>query len=188
MSNQTIKLDISTPKYPDTYTIIDADMYKELSKYHWYVNNKGYVMCSLYKSYKKRKGVSLHRFIMNPKKDEQIDHIDRNRLNNTRKNLRVVTNQQNRFNSKIPDTNKSGYKGVHWIESIKKWRARIHLNGKSFSLGCYSSPKLASDVYNTVAKEIHGNFFYKKTTEKKLNFDDKTQNKINQVICKIQNC
>ena len=58
-----------------------------------------------------------------------VDHIDRNPLNNTRRNLRVVTQSQNIFNAKLPSTNTSGVKGVFWDASATRWRVKVTVNG-----------------------------------------------------------
>ena len=62
-------------------------------------------------------------FIPNPLKLTIIDHIDNNHLNNVISNLRWVNNNQNMFNSKIPSNNTSGYKGVYYDNTTKKWKA-----------------------------------------------------------------
>ena len=53
---------------------------------------------------------------------EVVDHIDGNGLNNNLSNLRPATQQQNCQNRRLSIANKSGYKGVFWQKSVKKWR------------------------------------------------------------------
>lgn len=67
--------------------------------------------------------------------DGQIDHIDGNGLNNRIDNLRVVSNRQNRLNSRRPNTNKSGVTGVYLRTESTSWRAQIYNNGKKVILG-----------------------------------------------------
>jgi hypothetical protein len=109
-------------------------------------HNYGYLQLQL--NHKgKRKDYSLHRIvgfafinldIENPK--SQVDHIDRNPLNNFVSNLRIVTNQQNQFNKNA--------KGYYWHKSTKKWKAQIKLNGKQIYLGLFETEEEASNAYN----------------------------------------
>ena len=64
-------------------------------------------------------------FIPNPYNYNQIDHIDRNKLNDNVNNLRWVSNRDNMINRNIQSNNTSGYKGITYEKNIKRWRARI---------------------------------------------------------------
>lgn len=87
---------------------------------------------------------------------DQIDHINRDRLDNRICNLREATNAQNirnRMNSKPP---KSGYKGV----SLHKGRyiALIMKDGVLYNLGSFGEPLAAAAAYNEAAIKLHGEF------------------------------
>lgn len=69
----------------------------------------------------------------NPEND--LDHIDRNKLNNKINNLREVARSCNLRNTGNQSNNTSGVKGVHWYNNLKKYRATIHLNGLQKHLG-----------------------------------------------------
>lgn len=86
------------------------------------------------------------------------DHIDRNRSNNKIDNLREVTMQQNNFNASKRVDNTSHFKGVHWLKSINKWRARIQYNKKRILIGDYLTAKEASVAYQKKATELFGEF------------------------------
>jgi hypothetical protein len=120
--------------------------------------NTGYILISF-----KNKSYLSHRlawlYVTGEWPKNQIDHINGIRDDNRFCNLREATNQQNLFNLSISSKNKSGFKGVDFHKSTKKWRAQIRINGKKVTLGIYDSPELASDVYKNKAKEIHGNFY-----------------------------
>lgn len=77
---------------------------------------------------------------------EKVDHISRDRVENTADNLRVVTNQENGFNTNA--------KGCYWIKTSRKWRARICINGSSINLGLFDREEDAHQAYLT-AKTIH---------------------------------
>ena len=62
---------------------------------------------------------------------------------------------------KIMSRNKSGFRGVSFDSHSKKWRASIKIEGKTKNLGNYESPEKASEVYETKAKELFGNFYIK---------------------------
>ena len=77
-----------------------------------------------------RKKIKLHRFIMNAKEGEIIDHISGNVLDNRIQNLRKVNNVINTQNTNAQKNSKSGVKGVSWCESRKLWRGLVQINGK----------------------------------------------------------
>ncbi len=110
------------------------------------------------------KTILLHRFVMESilerplNKDEFIDHINGNSLDNRRENLRIATNAQNLHNRKSNSTNTSGYKGVYWHKPTKKWRAKISVMGKIHYLGQYNTPEEAYAVYCKAATLYFGEF------------------------------
>ena len=71
--------------------------------------------------------------------EDQIDHIDGDKLNNHIDNLRVVTQQENRKNQKIPRNNTSGVTGVYFAKHAKKWCARIQVDDKLIHLGYFDN-------------------------------------------------
>lgn len=89
---------------------------------------------------------------------ELIDHIDQNPLNNNLENLRKSNHAQNLSNRGKQVNNTSGYKGVILDKRDGKWNARIVVNKKSFALGAYKTPELASEAYKRAAIIHHGEF------------------------------
>ena len=88
----------------------------------------------------------------------QIDHINCHRDDNRFENLREASPRQNRANQKRRSNNTSGFKGVHWSELHKKWRARIKVDGRYKSLGYFDDPKNAFAAYMDAATAAHGPF------------------------------
>ncbi len=93
-------------------------------------------------------------------KSLQVDHIDRNPLNNRRDNLRLATNQMN--NANIGRKVYMGRvrhlpKGVY-PNGVGKWQAKIKVNYKTFCLGTYRSPEEASDAYGKAATHHFGEY------------------------------
>jgi hypothetical protein len=85
-----------------------------------------------------RKGVKMHRLIMDAPDNLQVDHMDRNTFNNTRDNLRVVTSALNAQNRSKTRNNTSGHTGVRWHKPSGKWQVSIQANNKNIYLGTYT--------------------------------------------------
>ena len=80
-----------------------------------------------------------------------IDHIDGNGLNNQKSNLRFCTISENQMNSRKRENTSSIYKGVHFNNRNKKWKAQIYINEKSIHLGYFTNEIEAAKAYNTKA-------------------------------------
>lgn len=91
-------------------------------------------------------------------REEQVDHIDLNPLNNRRSNLRLASQQQNSANQRKPKSNTSGFKGVSWDKENRKWKAQITHGGANHSLGRFDTPEEAHAAYCKAAEELHGEF------------------------------
>lgn len=87
----------------------------------------------------------------------EIDHIDGNRLNNQKSNLRLATSSQNQANQ-LPRIASSKYKGVSWESSRSMWRADIRVNRRRIFLGRYNSEIDAAIAYDIKALEVFGSF------------------------------
>lgn len=88
-----------------------------------------------------------------PVKD--IDHIDRDKLNNRLTNLRLASDSENQFNSSLRVDNKSGHKGVRWVARDEVWRAYIHDGtGRQVSLGSFKSMKEAVEARNKAERAL----------------------------------
>jgi len=89
---------------------------------------------------------------------EEIDHINRNRLDNRFCNLREANSQENKRNKSAYKNSKSGVKGVSWSNAANKWVARIHTGIKYKHLGVFSEISEAKAAYDLAAKKYHGEF------------------------------
>lgn len=121
---------------------IDVNDYKKVTTHNWFVGKQGYVESRVKKHEENdydATSIKLHRFLKNPKKHEYIDHINGNRLDNRKSNLRICTQQQNNMNRKIMKNNTSGVTGVHWDKRINKWVSRIWYKNKEIFLGNYNN-------------------------------------------------
>lgn len=139
-------------------SIVDYEDYIKLSKYKWCFGG-GYAR-RVVGSRGKLKNVFMHREILGAKRGELVDHIDGNKLNNQKANLRLCTRIENQRNRGISKMNTSGYKGVSYCKDTKKnWRSIICVgDGDQVILGYYSTKEEAAFAYDKAAKIYHGEF------------------------------
>lgn len=138
--------------------IVDNEDYDFIKAYgSWNLDNKGYARVSKMIN-KIRKTIRMHRLIAermeyNISTNTVVDHINRNKLDNRRCNLRVVSRSQNGANSSRNE-NQVGYRGVY--KNYDKWVAQISINGKVKHLGRFDSAQQAAKAYNKTAIEYFG--------------------------------
>ncbi len=107
--------------------------------------------------------IYLHRLLLNPENNMDVDHIDGNTLNNKRSNLRICNRSQNIMNTKIISDNKSGHRGVYWDKKRNKWIAEIMINGHKTKLGRYENINDAINAYEEMALQNYKEYKYKET-------------------------
>lgn len=135
------------------FTLVDDEDYEQLMPFRWRLNSKGYAIRS-YSNGEREIIVALHREIIHPPPGLVVDHIDHNKLNNTRANLRVITQQQNLMNRRLFKNNSTGFKGVTFQHG--KWHARIEKDGQDIHLGFHEDLKTAALVYDCAAVMLFG--------------------------------
>ena len=128
---------------------IDIDDFNITKNHKWFADyNKP---SEFYYVYDSKNKISLHRLLINPGSFKEnklmVDHINRDTLDNTRKNLRIVTNQENQFNGR--------YKGYYYNTHNKKWITLIRLNGKQKHIGLYNTEQEARESYLKVKEQYH---------------------------------
>lgn len=138
--------------------IVNSDTYErmKLGRFNWRPQihkraRKVYVQAS-------NCPVSLHRAIMLARPGQIVDHINGDPLDNRDCNLHFVTSGQNRANSRKDRDNRSGYKGVSWCRSSRKWVAQIWANGCRYYLGVFAHSKRAALAHDRAAIALHGEF------------------------------
>lgn len=87
-----------------------------------------------------------------------IDHIDRDRSNNSISNLRLATKSENNRNLTIKVSNKTGYRGVSYHKSADKYEASLTFNRRKVYLGLFDTPELANQVVVNKRQELYGDF------------------------------
>ncbi len=155
-----MKIELTQNKFAE----IDETDHKLISQFKWCLSAKRYALT--YNS-KTKKLLLMHRLIMQTPKGLETDHINGNKLDNRRNNLRIVTRSQNALN--VPNKKVKGrtskYKNVSWTKRDKKWL--VHVQAKQYKaifIGYFEKERhaaLAADLWN---KDIHGDFA-------KLNFN-----------------
>lgn len=139
--------------------LVDAEDFPLVSKYKWCVGGKtvkgrewGYAYASAKNS---RKSLLMHRLIMNPQDGICVDHINGNRLDNRKANLRLCNRSENMRN-RGPNRGRK-YKGVYRA-SKNRFRALICVNHKLMHVGTFSSEEEAAKAYDEAAIKLHGEF------------------------------
>ncbi|HEX9503605.1 MAG TPA: HNH endonuclease [Patescibacteria group bacterium] len=137
--------------------IVDDVDFELVNKHKWYCMGLGYAMRFDY-SERIKKAIYLHRIISNCPKGLNVDHINHNKLDNRRENLRIVTKSQNGMNqNKQKRQLTSDYKGVCWNKTLKYWVMQCKLQGKVFCT--YHKTELeAAKAYDLKAKELFGEY------------------------------
>jgi len=135
--------------------IVDEDDYERLNKLSWQVSSRGYANRRVYLKGNQYSTLIMHREIMQPPDDMQVDHINGNKLDNRKQNLRICTASQNSMNS---NRQKGLYRGVTWHKRDRKWRANIGANREKIYIGQFDCPHEAAKAYNKKALELHGEF------------------------------
>jgi hypothetical protein len=136
---------------------IDEDDVHFLAEHRWYISESEVGRFYVRRNNSKHP-VYLHRIIVGAGKGQQVDHIDGDTSNNSRSNLRICTNTQNSYNSKKRKINTSGFKGVSWRKSHRKWIAQIQSGGKNRCLGYFDDPILAHEAYKKEILKVAGEF------------------------------
>ena len=134
----------------------DVEDIDKVTPYNWYVH-QNYV-----KAMKGKKTLLLHRVILGcDDKKMVVDHINHDKSDNRKANLRVVTQSQNIQNRGLIPNNTSGITGVHWHEHTHKWKAEIEVNGKKHYLGVFKDINDAKKARQEAEKKYFGEYAYK---------------------------
>lgn len=138
------------------YAIIDGENINKVSEHKWCLDKHGYAV-SAWREKGKTINKKLHHFVLNVKNIE-IDHINRDKLDNRKANLRIVTRSQNNMNSNKP-RRANPYRGVHWDKSKNKWMAQIKFDGQHIFIGRFIDPLEAHNIYKQFAEQLFGEFY-----------------------------
>lgn len=132
--------------------LIDDCDYELFSSMGWTITC-GYVALS-----SRRNGfkslTKMHRIVIGAKEGEITDHIDRDKLNNQRYNLRIVTKEGNVHNQDKRQGTENNYKGVMYLKEHDAYQSRCRMLGGDHYLGLFKSEIAAAHAYNIKATQL----------------------------------
>lgn len=135
----------------------DADYARLVAVGSWSLSHKGYaVHWYTDPTTGKQHALYMHRFIMTAPPHLHVDHINHNRLDNQRNNLRFATHSQDNANRRTLRTNTSGYTGVN--RNRGHWEARIRYQRQRIYLGSFADPERAALAYDAAARLLFAEF------------------------------
>lgn len=132
----------------DKAAIIDARDFPRISKHSWCIDSGGYAI-----GWHAGRLIRMHRLVMKARKGQLVDHINRDKLDNRRANLRFCTSGQNRVNAENRSDNMSGHRGVFWSKQAGKWSAQISIGGRQKHLGFFQKKEQAIRAYRSAARK-----------------------------------
>lgn len=135
------------------YALVDDADFDVVAGHHWHVSSTGYAAATI-----GGKRHYMHRMIMNPPNAFMVDHIDGDKLNNQRANLRICTNGENMRNKLEMSGNKSGHRGVCRKKNHRRWTATIKLNKRNIHLGYFDTAEEAIGARLKAETEHFGAF------------------------------
>lgn len=144
--------------------LVDVCDFEDFLHYSWHamfspITGTFYARRGEYVGNGKTVGIAMHRQVMGLKAGDglQVDHINRDTLDNRRRNLRIATASQQMCNQRLRPTNTTGFRGVSKIGNV--YRATIKMNGVWKHLGCRPSAEQAYyDLFVPAARELQGEF------------------------------
>lgn len=131
--------------------LVSDEDFNLIKKYDWEISHYEYPSTRI-----NGNTVPMHRLIINCPKNMVVDHINGNKLDNRRENLRICTEIENMRNKKLYGTNKSGFMGVY--KSRNKWTAQITINYKNIFLGRFDTAIDAARSRDEAVKKQYGGF------------------------------
>lgn len=156
------------------YAILDPEDFESLNQYRWHCTNFGYARRTGSKRSekgRKRVAIGMHNVVFPVPEGMTVDHINRNRLDNRKANLRAATREENTWNRKfVKKGSKTRYTGIHWNKKVKKWNVRLRVEGRRKSFGYYADEVEAAKVYDRVARKYRREYAV-------LNFPEKRAKK-----------
>jgi len=149
--------------------IVDDEDFEYLSQWKWKAkltptSNGNYYACRNVKVDGKWQTVYIHREVIHPPKNKQVDHINNITLDCRKENLRIATRSQNQMNRLA--NGKNGHKGIY--KKGNRFCAKVGKNKQAYYIGVFETAEEAARAYDAKAKELFGEFA-------KLNFPEVTK-------------
>lgn len=137
------------------FTLVDDEDFEWLNQWKWYAQKSSNTCYAI-----RGVGVAtlMHRIILKAERNQIIDHINGDGLDNQKSNIRLCNHLQNNANRRKIKNCSSIFKGVCWSKSCNKWVASIACNQKKHHLGCFNSEIDAAKSYDDKALQLYGEF------------------------------
>lgn len=119
----------------------------------WHLSKRGYIAGK-----ENRRERPLHKLMIGVDSGFDIDHVNRDKTDCRRENLRVCSHHENCFNQMRRTNNTSGFIGVSYARNIGKYESYVHHCGRKYGLGYYESPAEAALVRDAAAEHFFGEF------------------------------
>jgi hypothetical protein len=139
---------------------IDIDDYDLATSRAWYKHSQGYTAAGSSTTGHQY----LHRLVLERvigrqlTRKDVVDHINHDKLDNRRANLRLATASLNGANMVRPSHNSSGYKGVHWSQAHNRWHSSIKVQQTELFIGLFQDLEEAAYAYDQVAMQLFNEF------------------------------
>jgi hypothetical protein len=134
------------------FAVVDDEDFDRLSRFKWHFDGTRYARRSEKTT---RTNIAMHNEILDVPKGFQIDHKDRDGLNNVKSNLRICTESENKCNRSFK-IGVSGYRGV-W-KNGNKWEAYLKIGDRRIYGGVFSSKEDAAKARDDIARKYHKEF------------------------------
>ena len=148
----------------------DLEDYDKIKDFYW-SKSHGYAVTRIYKN-DNIEYIYMHRLVIGAQRGYVVDHIDRNRANNIKNNLRITNNSGNARNASIAKNNMSGFTGVIYDNNCDKWVAQITVNYQNKSLGRFTNKEDAIRARLQAEKEYFGEFAPQRHLFKEYGIED----------------
>lgn len=127
----------------------------------WCYSKSGYAVHYYVDEHGRRKTLYMHRVILTRALEKagpgmQVDHINHNKIDNRRANLRLATRQQNQAHKRKRSDSTSPFKGV--TRNTGRWEARIKYGNQRINLGRFKCPEEAAKTYDAASLMLYGDF------------------------------
>lgn len=133
------------------FAMVDNEDFDRVKDINWQFINRGYASSVTV-------GL-MHRYIMGAPENLEVDHINHNKVDNRKNNLRIATRPQNTANTR-PRVGSSIYKGVHWSTVENIWIARIKHNKKRYYIGSFTDEVECAKARDLKSLSFQGDFAY----------------------------
>lgn len=139
--------------------LIDVEDFERVGLHKWQSMPRGYLRRTAKKKGQPDRTVLLHRIVMNAPEGADVDHVNGDRRDNRKANLRLCTRSQNLGNQGAQKRNALGIKGVSRCSRSGMYVAFIQCGDTKKNLGRFQTPEEAHDAYCKAAKSLFGEFW-----------------------------